>query len=97
MIRGEQSIEMAPGYVIALCLNGAGALGLAIGFRMLRAERRRAAELARFLRSGQIPDARPVPPLPIRAAGPVRVRAPTPQTTSDPSYALLAPRSAYAA
>lgn len=87
---------MAPGYVIALCLNGAGGLGLAVGFRMLRAERRRAAELARFLRSGQVPDVRPVL-APASTPGPARIRPAPPQTAFGPSDALLALRSAYAA
>ncbi|WP_375456223.1 hypothetical protein [uncultured Methylobacterium sp.] len=92
---------MAPGYVIALCLEGAGAVGFGIGLWARYVERRaRAAELARFLRSGQTGD--PVPartrPVPMpRPAPPTRIRtAATPAVRVDPSDALLALRSAYA-
>lgn len=95
--------EMAPGYLIALCLDGAGLLGLGIGLVVLRAERRdRAVGLQRFLRSGQVRDAAPLPTVPTSRTRPprrVRSRAAASATVSltDPSRALSALRSAYAA
>ncbi|WP_375463424.1 hypothetical protein [uncultured Methylobacterium sp.] len=94
---------MAPGYLIALCLDAAGVLGLGLGLTVLRAERRaRAGELARFLRSGQASDAVPfrvAPPPRTRAMPSVRMRtaAATSASAVDASDALAALRSAYAA
>ncbi len=91
---------MAPGYVIAACLEGAGAIGIVLALRLLQVEHRaRAAELARFLRSGQIPDALPPKVRPIGASRPapsIRLTEVMPPAGRiDPSDALLALRSAY--
>lgn len=93
---------MAPGYVIAACLEGAGAIGIVLALRLLHAEQRtRAGELARFLRFGQIPDTVPPRIRSVAVAPPallVRHRDATPPAGSvDPSDALLALRSAYGA
>lgn len=93
---------MEPGYLIALCLAGAGTIGLGFGLCALHGERRaKAAELARFLHSGQSSDASPAPvrhrskP---RPTPPMRVRTAAPAAgVIDPSDALVALRSAYAA
>jgi hypothetical protein len=93
---------MAPGYVIAACLEGAGAIGIVVAlFRLHREQRAKAAELARFLRSGQVPDVRLPKPRPAATARPApairlgsTMRPPEP---IDPSDALLALRSAFGA
>ena len=90
---------MAPGYVIAACLEGAGAIGILVALRLLHAEQRaKAAELARFLRSGQVPDAPPKgrPVADARPAPAIRLDATARSSAPiDPSDALLALRSAY--
>ena len=91
---------MAPGYVIAACLEGAGAIGIVVALRLLQVEQRaKAAELARFLRSGQVPDAPKVKVLPEGRPAPAIRLDPTarPARTIGPSDALLALRSAYGA
>ena len=93
---------MAPGYVIAACLEGAGAIGIVLALRLLHREQCvRAAELARFLRSGQVPDALPPKVRPVATARPASsislTRTMPPAGRMDPSDALLALRSAYGA
>ena len=89
---------MAPGYVLAIVLEAAGLLTLTLGVGLIRFERRaKAAELKRFLSSGQSA-ALPVPPT-------VRARPPVPDasggvaspSTGAASEAVLALRRAFAA
>ena len=92
---------MAPGYVIALCLEAAGAIGIVLaGVRLETEQRTRAAELARFLRSGQVPDAQPHRARPggTRPGRPMAIgRATAASASIDPSDARLALRNAYGA
>ncbi|TXM71277.1 hypothetical protein FV226_15645 [Methylobacterium sp. WL12] len=91
---------MAPGYVIAACFEGAGAIGIVVALRLLHAEQRaKAAELARFLRSGQVPDAPKVKVVAEARPTPALRLGPTarPARAIGPSDALLALRSAYGA
>ena len=93
---------MAPGYVIAACLVGAGLGGIVWALRLLHVEQRaKAAELARFLRSGQVPNAPPRKARPAsepRPASAVRLASTVRRSVAPgPSHALLALRSAYGA